>query len=154
MQYEYEIPLDLFRQRYHFKNTKSHTKYLIRIAISYLVWNFHTLRKNSKKNYSLVVASILNYQRAGKIIATSPIISLLYSALKVIQVVCRNCMFLWCKPVTFFFYRCTVHSDIHTVHSPRNADLLKLWLQFTLKLDGSYMFRSTTVIRELAIESG
>ena len=25
---------------------------------------------------------------------------------------------------------------------------------FTLKLDGSYIFRSTTIIRELAIESG
>ena len=33
------------------------------------------------------------------------------------------------------FYRCTVHSDIHTVHSPTDARLLKLLLQFTLKLD-------------------
>ena len=24
------------------------------------------------------------------------------------------------------FYRCTVHSDIHTVHSPTDAHLLKL----------------------------
>ena len=31
------------------------------------------------------------------------------------------------------YYRCTVHSDIHTVHSPTDAHLLKLWLQFTLK---------------------
>ena len=51
----------------------------------------------------------------------------------------------------FFFYRCTVHSDIHTVHSPTDAHLLKLWLQFTLNLSGSYMFRSTTIIREFAI---
>ena len=29
---------------------------------------------------------------------------------------------------------------------------IELWLKFTLKLDGSYMFRSTTIIRELAIE--
>jgi len=28
-----------------------------------------------------------------------------------------------------FFYRCTVHSDIHTVHSPTDAHLLKLWLK-------------------------
>jgi len=52
------------------------------------------------------------------------------------------------------FYHCTVHSDIHTVYSPTDAHLLKLRLQFTLKLDGSYMFQSTTVIRELAIEPG
>ena len=44
--------------------------------------------------------------------------------------------------------------QIHTVHSPTDAHLLKLWLQFTLKLDGYYMFRSTTIIRELAIEPG
>jgi len=25
----------------------------------------------------------------------------------------------------YYFYRCTVHSDIHTVHSPTNAHLLK-----------------------------
>jgi len=47
-----------------------------------------------------------------------------------------------------------VHSDIHTVHSPTDAHLLELSLKFTLKLDGSYMFRSTTIIRELAIEPG
>ena len=35
------------------------------------------------------------------------------------------------------FYRCNVHSDIHTVRSPTDAHLLKLWLQFTLKLDGA-----------------
>ena len=53
-----------------------------------------------------------------------------------------------------FFYRCTMHSDIHTVHLPADAHLLKLWLQFTLKLDGSYIFWSMTIIRELAIEPG
>jgi len=31
----------------------------------------------------------------------------------------------------FFFYHCTVHSDIHTVHSPTDAHLLKLLLKFT-----------------------
>jgi len=46
------------------------------------------------------------------------------------------------------------YSNINTVHSPTYAHLLKLWLEFTLKLDGSYMFRSTTIIRELAIEPG
>ena len=50
-----------------------------------------------------------------------------------------------------FFYRCTVHSNIHTVHSPTDAHLVKLWLKFTLKLDGSYWFRSTTIIRELEL---
>jgi len=43
---------------------------------------------------------------------------------------------------------------IHTFHSPTDVHLLKLRLQFTLKLDGSYMFRSTTINRELAIEPG
>jgi len=27
----------------------------------------------------------------------------------------------------FYSYHCTVHSDIHTVHSPTDAHLLKLW---------------------------
>jgi hypothetical protein len=52
------------------------------------------------------------------------------------------------------FYRCAMHSDIHTVHSPTDAHLLKFLFKFTLKLDGSYMFRSTTIIRELAVEHG
>jgi len=52
------------------------------------------------------------------------------------------------------FYCCTVHSDIHTVHSPTDAHLLELLLKLTLKLDGSYMFWSMTIIRELAIEPG
>ena len=55
--------------------------------------------------------------------------------------------------VCIFFYRCTLHSDIHTVHLPRDAHLLTLWIIY-IKLDGSYMFRSTTIIRELAIEPG
>jgi len=42
----------------------------------------------------------------------------------------------------------------YMVHSPTDAHLLKLLLQFTLKLDGSRMFRSTTIIRELATEPG
>ena len=52
------------------------------------------------------------------------------------------------------FYRCTVHSDIHTVYLPTDAHLVKLWFKITLKLDGCYMFRSTTIIRELVIEPG
>jgi len=32
------------------------------------------------------------------------------------------------KSAFFKFYRCTVHSDIHTVHSPTDAHLLKLRL--------------------------
>jgi len=43
---------------------------------------------------------------------------------------------------------------IHTVRSPTDAHLLELSLQYTLKLDGYYMFRSTTIIRELEIEHG
>ena len=56
--------------------------------------------------------------------------------------------------LSFFSYCCTVHSDIHTVHSPTDAHSLELGLKFTLKLDGSYIFRPTTIIRELAIEPG
>ena len=41
-----------------------------------------------------------------------------------------------------------------TVHSPTDAHLLEFFFKFTLKLDGSYTFRSTTFIRELAIEPG
>jgi len=41
-----------------------------------------------------------------------------------------------------------------TVHPPTDPHLLERWLKFTLKLYGSYMFRSTTIIRELAIEPG
>jgi len=50
----------------------------------------------------------------------------------------------------------TIHTfdNMHTVHSPTDAHLLKLWLQFTLKSDGSYMFWRMTIIRELAIEPG
>jgi len=43
---------------------------------------------------------------------------------------------------------------MHTVHSPTDVNLLKFCLKFTLKLRGRYMFRSTTIIRELAIEPG
>jgi len=43
---------------------------------------------------------------------------------------------------------------VRTVHSPTDAHLLELWLKFTLKLYGSYIFRSTTIIRELASEPG
>jgi len=43
---------------------------------------------------------------------------------------------------------------MYTVHSPTDAHLLELRLKFTLQLDGSYMFRSTTIIRELVIEPG
>ena len=63
-----------------------------------------------------------------------------------------QCLILICH--NHNFYRCTVHSDIYTVHSPTDADLLKILLKFTLKLGGSYMFRSMTIIRELAIEPG
>jgi len=56
----------------------------------------------------------------------------------------------------FFFYRCTVHSDIYKVHTPTNAIFIKLdkVLKFTLKitLTCSYMFRSTTIIREPSLE--
>jgi len=54
------------------------------------------------------------------------------------------------------FYRSTVNFGIHKVHTPTNA--LFIWLdkdlKFTLKitLTCSYMFRSTTVIREPSIE--
>ena len=58
------------------------------------------------------------------------------------------------NPLQHFFYHCTMHSDIHAVHSPTDADLLKTVITIYIKLDGSYMFRSTTIIRELAIEPG
>ena len=32
------------------------------------------------------------------------------------------------------FYRCTVHSDIHTVHSSTDAHLLKFWLKFLINV--------------------
>ena len=36
------------------------------------------------------------------------------------------------KKMQDFFYCCTVHSDIHTVHPPTDAHLLQLLLKFTL----------------------
>ena len=52
----------------------------------------------------------------------------------------------------YIFHRCTVLFDIYEVHTPTNALFIKLdkVLKFTLKitLTCSYMFRSTTIIRE------
>jgi len=56
----------------------------------------------------------------------------------------------------YFFNLCTVYFDIYNVHTPTNALFIKLEkvLKFTLKitLTFSYMFRSTTVIREPSLE--
>jgi len=56
----------------------------------------------------------------------------------------------------FDFYRCTVHFDIYKVYTPTNAFFFKLdkGLKFALKitLTCSYMFRSTTIIREPLLE--
>jgi len=56
----------------------------------------------------------------------------------------------------FFFNHWTVHFDIYIVRSPTNALFIKLdkVLKFTLKitLACSYMFRSTTLIREPSLE--
>jgi len=46
-----------------------------------------------------------------------------------------------------------VHSDIHTVHLPTDAHLLTL-IKIYIKLGGSYMFRSTSIIREPTIGPG
>jgi len=55
-----------------------------------------------------------------------------------------------------FFYRCTVHFDLYTVHTPTSASLIKLdkILKSALKitLTCPYMFRSTTNIREPSLE--
>ena len=55
-----------------------------------------------------------------------------------------------------FFYFCTVRFDIYKVHTPTNALFIKLdkVLKFTLKitLTCSYMFWSTTIIREPSLE--
>ena len=60
------------------------------------------------------------------------------------------------KMLSVYFYRCTVHFDIYKVHYPTNALCIKLdkILKFTLKttLVCSYMFRSTTIIREPSLE--
>jgi hypothetical protein len=50
---------------------------------------------------------------------------------------------------------CTVHSDIYTVHSQRNALLLNLE-EFKIYIKNphknrSYVFRSTTIFRELVL---
>jgi len=49
-----------------------------------------------------------------------------------------------------------MHFDIYKVHTPTNALFIKLdkVLKFTLKLtlNCSYMFRSTTIIREPSLE--
>ena len=54
------------------------------------------------------------------------------------------------------FYHCTVHFDIYKVHSPTNAHFIKLdrVSKFTLKITSafSYMFQSTTIMREPSLE--
>ena len=54
------------------------------------------------------------------------------------------------------FYRCTLHFDIYKIQTPTNAIFIKLdkVLKFTLKLTltFSYMFRSTTIIREPSLQ--
>jgi hypothetical protein len=56
------------------------------------------------------------------------------------------------------FYLCTVHFSIYEVHTPTNALFIKIdkVLKFTLKITStcSYMFRSTTIIREPSLELG
>jgi len=60
------------------------------------------------------------------------------------------------KIVDSIFYRCTVHFDIYKVHIQINALFIKLdkISKFTLKttLTCSYVFRSTTIIREPSLE--
>jgi len=58
--------------------------------------------------------------------------------------------------IIVFFNRCTVHFDIYKVHTPTNVHFIKLdrVLKFTLKitLTCSYMFQSTTIIREPSLD--
>ena len=57
------------------------------------------------------------------------------------------------KRMFFFTFNGNLVSMIHTVHSPTDAHLITL-ITTSLKLDGSYMFRSTTIIREPVNEPG
>jgi len=65
----------------------------------------------------------------------------------------QNSIFLF---FIVFFCPCTVHLDICKVHTPTNALYIKLdkVLKCILKitLTCSYMFRSTTIIREPSLE--
>jgi len=60
------------------------------------------------------------------------------------------------KQVISIFYRFTLHFDVCKVHTPTNALFIKLdkVLKFTLRitLTSSYMFRSTTTMREPSSE--
>jgi len=68
----------------------------------------------------------------------------------------RSLNFLNATYASTVYYRCTVHFDIHKVHTPTNALFIKLdnILKFTSKITliCSYMFRSTTIIREPSLE--
>jgi len=63
---------------------------------------------------------------------------------------------LYCYIDFYFFYRSAVHFDIYKLHTPTNALFIKLEqvLKFRLKstLTCSYMFWSTTIIREPSLE--
>jgi len=50
-----------------------------------------------------------------------------------------------------FFYRCTLHSDVWRVHSPTNTLLLTYKTHYNTHKYRSYMFRSSTIIREFAL---
>ena len=110
---------------------------------------------------SAIVCSLLLYLDDGHLLITKLCRTLDMRSVNYVLITHRCCSwfvlvinYLRRKTINHRFYRCTMHSDIHTVHSPTDAHLLTLWLQFTIKLDGSHMFQSTTIIRELAIEPG
>ena len=50
----------------------------------------------------------------------------------------RNFHVLYSLPDNF--YHCTVHFNIHTVHSPTDAHLLKSLITVYIKLDGYFFF--------------
>jgi len=60
---------------------------------------------------------------------------------------CNSLCLLLSLHRAFWYSHSSFTNKIHT-------HLLKLWLQLTLKLCGSYIFWSTTIIRELTIEPG
>ena len=79
-----------------------------------------------------------------------------HSMVSAVQLLISAICMLLLNSLHVFFNHCTVYFYIYKVHTPTNALFIKLdkVLKFTLKitLTCSYMFRSTTVIREPSLE--
>ena len=74
------------------------------------------------------------------------LVNKLYDWARLLIIVEASSCYFWRVCVAINIWKSWLNILYNTVHSPTDAHLLKLWLKFTLKLDGSYMFWSTTIM--------